>query len=288
MNEALRQSTVGGQTPSPPPSVLSTTGDLRNVEPPPARRQTLTSWPFALSDSQLIADLETRSAQLSRRDHYAVLGLTPAATREQVKAAFDSLSKVFHPDRLPSTLPHLAQQMSVVFDSIREAYETLYDGAKRAAWESARSIVPPEDASASASAPAQRVAELMKEGEVAFKKRNYREAEVAFTHAHSLDGQASSLTARAWCIYMDPSRKDEAPHAKSLMQHALVLDPLCDRAHYQLGVIARVEGDMVRAERHFRDAVKINPRHLDANQELRLIEMRKRKHEPAQKKGFFR
>jgi Tfp pilus assembly protein PilF len=62
-----------------------------------------------------------------------------------------------------------------------------------------------------------------------------------------------------------------------MMQQAIELDPGCDRGHYQLGVIARVEGDMERADRHFREAVRANPRHLEANQELRLIEMRRRK-----------
>jgi hypothetical protein len=46
-----------------------------------------------------------------------------------------------------------------------------------------------------------------------------------------------------------------------------------------------VEGEMDRAERHFRLAVQSNPKHLEANQELRLIEMRKTK--PG-KKGLFR
>ncbi len=86
---------------------------------------------------------------------------------------------------------------------------------------------------------------------------------------------------------MDPARKAEAPHAKELMAEALKRDPSCDRAHYQLGVIARVEGDMARAEEHFRIAVEVNPRHLEANQELRLIEMRRKKAQDS-KKGFFR
>ncbi|HEX9507190.1 MAG TPA: tetratricopeptide repeat protein, partial [Myxococcales bacterium] len=58
-------------------------------------------------------------------------------------------------------------------------------------------------------------------------------------------------------------------------------DPACDRAHYQLGVICRVEGAKDKAEKHFREALRANPKHLDASQELQLIEMRK-------KKGLFR
>jgi Tfp pilus assembly protein PilF len=61
------------------------------------------------------------------------------------------------------------------------------------------------------------------------------------------------------------------------MQEALKLDPSCDRALYQLGVIARVDNDVDKAERFFRNAVQANPKHLEANQELRLIEMRKKK-----------
>ncbi len=87
---------------------------------------------------------------------------------------------------------------------------------------------------------------------------------------------------------MDPQRKAEVPKAKQLMAEALKLDPNCDRAHYQLGVIARVENDMDRAERHFREAVRANPKHLEANQELRLIEMRKKNPPPPKKGGLFR
>jgi Tfp pilus assembly protein PilF len=67
------------------------------------------------------------------------------------------------------------------------------------------------------------------------------------------------------------------PIAKQMMAEAARKDPNCERAQYQLGVIARVEGDIDRAEKHFREAVRISPKHLEANQELRLIQMRKKK-----------
>ena len=127
----------------------------------------------------------------------------------------------------------------------------------------------------------------MRTGETAFKKRDYRGAEQAYAKAYELDKSATALAAQAWAIYMDPARKVEAANAKNLMTRALQIDPNCDRAHYQLGVIARVEGDMERAERHFREAVRVNPRHLEANQELRLIEMRKKKAQSPKGGGFF-
>jgi curved DNA-binding protein CbpA len=212
------------------------------------------------------------------------------ATKDQVKSAYLALAKTFHPDRLPQSLPHLAPKMSAVFEAIRQAYEVLFDDARRTAYlatlaaQRAGSKKTGSSISAAIASGAS-AGELFKLGETFFKKRDYRQAEEHFARAHLLDKGASSLAAQAWAIYMDPTRKAESQNARSLMQKALTIDVGCDRAHYQLGVIARVEGDMDRAERHFREAVKTNPKHLEASQELRLIEMRRKKE--GKKGGLF-
>jgi cytochrome c-type biogenesis protein CcmH/NrfG len=188
--------------------------------------------------------------------------------------------------------------MTSVFEAIREAYEVLYDDARRKAYQQGlqnQQSLPKPPASAQAAARAntpapgrnERSAEdLFKMGEVYFRKRDFAAASEHYERALALEPKALYLAARAWAIYMDPARKADMAKAKQLMADAVRTDPNCDRAHYQLGVIARVEGDMDRAERHFRDAVKSNPKHLEANQELRLIDMRKKT--PPKKGGFFR
>jgi len=108
------------------------------------------------------------------------------------------------------------------------------------------------------------------------RRREYAQAETLFRQAYEADPRPATLAAAAWAIYMDPTRRSDGPRARAMMVDALKADPDCDRAHYQLGVIARVEGDVDRAERHFREAVRSNPRHLEAAQELRLLEMRRR------------
>ncbi|WXH27234.1 Chaperone protein DnaJ [Myxococcus stipitatus] len=242
--------------------------------------------------------IEQRYADIqARRDHFYVLGVSQDATRDQVKAAFLSLAKVFHPDRLPPTLPHLAQKITSVFEGIREAYEVLYDDARRKAYlqslqtQQAMPKAAAPGASASSARPApgrpeSSADDLYKMGEVYFRKRDFTTASDHYERAHALDPKSTYLAARAWAIYMDPARKVDMPKAKQMMLDAVRADPNCDRAHYQLGVIARVEGDMDRAERHFREAVRANSKHLEANQELRLIDMRKKN--PPKKGGFFR
>ena len=145
----------------------------------------------------------------------------------------------------------------------------------------------PGTAPSSASRAEGNPGDLFKMGEVYLRKREFATATEHYERAYALDPKPLYLAARGWAVYMDPQRKADAAKAKQMMADAIRADPNCDRAHYQLGVIARVEGDMDRAERHFREAIRANPKHLEANQELRLIDMRKRNN-PGGKKGLFR
>ncbi len=215
-------------------------------------------------------------------DKFTILALEPSATKEQVKSAFLEAAKQYHPDRLPLTLQHLSPKMTAIFEAVRESYETLYDEARRKAYMATLQAAqedPQKDRR-------QRAEEAFKRGELAFKKKEFALAEEQYSIAHELEPKAIHLAAQAWAMYQDPARKADVGRAKQLMQDALKLDPKCDRAFYQLGVIARVEGDNDKAERYFREAVKANPKHLEAGQELRLIEMRRKKEPP--KKGLFR
>ena len=285
---------LGSRGPTPMVGATPTTEPAASAPtPPPA------SEPPKPDEARLAQQIEQRYADIqARRDHFYVLGVSQDAPRDQVKTAFLSLAKVFHPDRLPPTLPQLAPKMTSVFEAIREAYEALYDDARRKAYVQslqAQQAAPKSSAQASpASAQGARTAgrpdsspdDLYKMGEVFFRKRDFTTASDHYDRAYSLDPKPLYLAARAWAIYMDPARKADMAKAKQMMADAVKTDPNCDRAHYQLGVIARVEGDMDRAERHFREAVRANSKHLEANQELRLIEMRKKN--PPKKGGFFR
>ena len=228
--------------------------------------------PRSLEDAELADAIEARHATLTRDpDRFAVLGLSPDAGRDDVKRAFIELAKAFHPDRLPRSLQMLRPKAARVFDAIREAQEFLLDDVRRAE----HAALHVQGGAARSSDPAA-AAEALVAGEMAMRRREYAQAEALFRQAHEADPRPATLAAAAWAIYMDPSRRAEAAGARAMMVDALKADPDCDRAHYQLGVIARVEGDVDRAEKHFREAVRSNPRHLEAAQELRLLEMRRR------------
>ena len=106
---------------------------------PQASQKANTAVDFSVTLERL--DLMFRS--LPHQDLYQVLGVPRTASDDDVKSAYASLSREFHPDRFFNVkLGARKDTLDTVFAKISEAYETLHDRQKRAAYD--RSILPPE------------------------------------------------------------------------------------------------------------------------------------------------
>src|SRR5262245_56811251 len=73
------------------------------------------------------------------KDYYAVMGVERTATPEEIKAAYRKLARKYHPD--VSKEPDAEEK----FKEVAEAYETLKDPKKRAAYDQLGSHRPGED-----------------------------------------------------------------------------------------------------------------------------------------------
>ena len=63
------------------------------------------------------------------KDYYAILGITPNATPEEVRIAFRNMARMYHPDR--NSAPDAEER----FKDINDAYERLADPQKRQAYD---------------------------------------------------------------------------------------------------------------------------------------------------------
>jgi molecular chaperone DnaJ len=67
---------------------------------------------------------------MAKRDYYEVLGVSRGASEGDLKSAFRKLAKQYHPDRNPGD-----KEAEIRFKEINEAYQTLSDPQKRAAYD---------------------------------------------------------------------------------------------------------------------------------------------------------
>ncbi len=76
----------------------------------------------------------------SDRDYYAILGVAPSASEDEIRRAFRRLALRWHPDRNPGDAGAAER-----FKEISEAYAVLIDPVRRRTWETAHRTGAPTD-----------------------------------------------------------------------------------------------------------------------------------------------
>jgi curved DNA-binding protein CbpA len=87
----------------------------------------------AFDDTELRAEVEVRGIRGGDLSFYEILDVPATASSDAIKAAYDRLSLVFHPDRLRNIQDEtLRAQAAELYDRIQTAYEVLRSGIERA------------------------------------------------------------------------------------------------------------------------------------------------------------
>lgn len=92
-------------------------------------------------------DIETQALaqSLDELDYFQLLAIPPAATAQDVKAAFHRMGRTFHPDRVfHLDDPELKERVHRIYKRVAEAYHVLRDPERRAQY--AAGIAGPERA----------------------------------------------------------------------------------------------------------------------------------------------
>jgi hypothetical protein len=216
---------------------------------------------------------------------FEVLELEPSADRDTIKSAYFEAARRYHPDRLTSLgLESMQSDVEKIFRRVSEAYATLYDDTKREAYR--EQLAKPrtgQDADAHAKAMKMLEAEMaFRRGEILLRKNDYAGALVEMEGAVAANpAEGEHLAYLTWCKLCLGQITHTA--ARPLFQEAVKLTPMCARAFYFLGLCYKEEEAMDKALNAFKKAADLDPRLLDAEREMRLINMRREK----TKSGFL-
>ncbi len=258
---------------------------------PPSRRSTTSVGPSrgpasraaTASTDNLRATIETH-LRADPKNYYEILGIDRDANSGTIRSAFFQLARVWHPDRLPKELADLKPEVTRMFALMGEAHQGLSDEKKRADYDRMLKEVPDDEQAQVATIL--EAAGAFQRAEVLMKKRDYKGALKEAKTAYELDGtQADHAALYAWIQGLE--RSGNLEDLIEVLDHAIEKDKENVNALWYRGQLLKKAGKTLRAVKDFKEIVKLKPRHMEAQRELRVHTMRKRSGGESQTSGFF-
>jgi Flp pilus assembly protein TadD len=268
-----------GRTPTPSNAAIS--GD-------PVRRPPLSRIKRNTAAAQETETLiRERLALLDRNaDHFVLLGITQDASADVTRAAYFTLARKLHPDRLASlAITDAAHAAQRVMAQINTAFAILSDPLRRSEYSQmlgrgGETAVREEEAKANAEAMrAMHAEEAFHRGEMALRREQLDQALVEFTTAVELRNNEPEYQALlAWTRFAASSDKQSiAQETRQKLLRAADHSEHSPAARFYLGRVERILGREREALSHFQEVLRIKPNHAEASSEIRVLEARLRK-----------
>jgi tetratricopeptide (TPR) repeat protein len=215
--------------------------------------------------------------KLDHSSHFEILGVPENASNAEVNAAYMRAVRQYHPDRLAAAgLRDLTPQAERVMGRMGEASAVLRDSKQRAEYVAQRSGKKEGPAALSIL----EAEKCFQKGEALLNKGDYARAMEGFAEAVKINpAEAQYRAYLAWARFDDPRGRKElvARESLSVIQQAVVEQPRFARGFFWIGQIWKYLNDPVQAEKAFREASSADKGFLEAEREVRLLEMRRSK-----------
>jgi curved DNA-binding protein CbpA len=251
----------------PPTFRVPSTGRIEAAKHPSA--STLEAVAPIVSPSDLgPTGVAARAMTVDNEGYFEVLGLTHGASVEAVRSTFFRLAKVWHPDRVPPDLAPLRDEVEKIFAAMTRAHQALVDPETRAAYLATKTKTEKRPR-----------AQVLREIDGHLAKNDFASAEIEAKKLQDEDADdVEAIAVVAWCQAHGGDAPEETLRASlAMLDRSVYGDRYCERAYYYRGVLHRRTGNDAAAFRDFSRVVQISPKHVDAQRELRLHEMRSRK-----------
>ncbi len=220
-------------------------------------------------------------AKQKSQTHFEALGIADDAPSDEVRKAFMALAKIFHPDKVGRRSPELVELAGKVFARISEAHDVLASPEKRQLYVS--QLKRNRGTQGDLRQEVSRILtaeQQFQRAEEAMRRRDWTASLDALKWALDLDPNEGEFFAlRGWVLFLqqqDQGARNPEP-ALDQIRKAIALSPQSATSYYYLGQIRKACGDHAEAEKMFRKTIELRPDHVEANRELRLIQMRRAK-----------
>ncbi|GHG67913.1 DnaJ domain-containing protein [Comamonas sp. JC664] len=256
-----------------PASPVPTAGPGATAARPP---QSPAAAPANAPGADEIPALRQLTTAMKQQNHFQRLGLTEQTNSSAVKIAYFRLAKLYHPDTLPQGAPQELEKLKAeVFAYIGDAYRTLSDDKSRASYiEELKSGGSGDGVDINGILMAE---ELFQKSCILVKARKFPDAVKMLDEAIKLNPEEAEFYAwRGYARFFTAADKKAAqPEAFREIQNAIRRNERCAPAHYFLGVIAKLTGDVSGSLKHFKRTVELQPDHIDAQREVRMASQKK-------------
>jgi len=248
------------------------------LTPQSVRREVSGATPLPVGSESIRREIESKSKVVDKENLFQVLGVPQSAGREDIKAAYFEAAKRFHPDRLGTLgLTALRAEVEKIFRRVSEAYSTLTDDKRRADYVKSMSSSSVEDNKAHGKAMKLLEAEMsFRRGELLVRQNNFKQAIVELEAAVAGNPEEGEhLAYLTWARVC--TQLISYADAKPKLIEATKLSPRCARAFFFLGMIYKEDKDIDRALASFKKAVEYDERLVEAEREIRVLNMRRDK-----------
>jgi curved DNA-binding protein CbpA len=204
-------------------------------------------------------------------DYYELLGVGRQASATEVKNAYHSLARRYHPDRFHQADAQLRNQIEAAFARVAQAYEVLGDQSSRTAYDaqfaapsaSASTGAKRERSPASGQACAEDRAEAsFKKGMAAAKQRQMQQAVRFFAEAASIDPRCARYRAEyGRALINDPKTRRIA---ELELKAAIALEPNNTSYRVAIAELYKALGLRRRAEGELQRALTLDPKNAAA------------------------
>ncbi|HEU0030858.1 MAG TPA: J domain-containing protein [Kofleriaceae bacterium] len=276
----LEPPAIRDRAPSEPPPLAR--GRHGSSTPIPQRKKT---------ESAQAADVRALIAQRMQllktgADHYAMLGVAQDAKPEDIRKAYFALARQLHPDRLAAlSIADDNRDAQRLFAQVNTAFAVLSDAKRREHY----TDILKRGGEAAVRAEQQKAEQLAQKiveaedaylrGEQAMRRNDLPAAIAEFARAVELNPEEPDYHAlHAWSQFCAaPDKSLVATATRGALTKAMNRSVRAVTPRFLLGRVERMLGRDADALRLFKEVLRLEPQHVEAATEARLLESRLRR-----------